>query len=78
MAQMGAGDADLLQRIADETGGKFYTPTNMKRLPEDIALNRRGVTVINQMDLWDMPIVLVMLIGLLGAEWAYRRHRGLA
>jgi uncharacterized membrane protein len=68
----------LLQRIADETGGKFYTPANMKRLPEDIALNRRGVTIINQMDLWDMPIVLVMLIGLLGAEWAYRRHRGLA
>ena len=68
----------LLQRIADETGGKFYTPATMSRLPEDIALNRRGVTVINQMDLWDMPIVLVLLIGLLGGEWAYRRHRGLA
>ena len=68
----------LLQRIADETGGRFYTPATMSRLPEDIALNRRGVTVMNQMDLWDMPVILVMLIGLLGAEWAYRRHRGLA
>ncbi|MGH7637458.1 MAG: hypothetical protein ACREOK_07380 [Gemmatimonadaceae bacterium] len=68
----------LLQRIADETGGKFYTPENMSRLPDDIALNRRGVTVMNQMDLWDMPVILVLLIGLLGAEWAYRRHRGLA
>ena len=68
----------LLQRIADETGGKFYTPATMKTIPEDIALNKRGVVVINQMDLWDMPIVLVALIGLLGAEWAFRRHRGLA
>jgi hypothetical protein len=68
----------LLQRIADETGGKFYTPATMKSIPEDIALNKRGVVVINQMDLWDMPFVLVLLIGLLAAEWAFRRHRGLA
>ena len=68
----------LLQRIADETGGKFYTPATMNQIPEDIALNRRGITVINQLDLWDMPVVLVLLIALLGGEWAYRRHRGLA
>lgn len=68
----------LLQRIADETGGKFYTPATMNRLPEDIALTKRGVTVINQMDLWDMPIILVLLVGLLSAEWTYRRRRGLA
>ncbi|MEX2153679.1 MAG: hypothetical protein WD825_10095 [Gemmatimonadaceae bacterium] len=68
----------LLQRIAEETGGKFYTPATMKTLPEDIALNKRGVTVVSQMDLWDMPVILVLLIGLLGGEWAFRRHRGLA
>ena len=67
----------LLQRIAEETGGKFYTPATMASLPEDIALSRRGVTVMNQMDLWDMPVVLVTLIALLGAEWVYRRRRGL-
>jgi hypothetical protein len=68
----------LMQRIADETGGKFYTPATMATLPDDIALTKRGVTVVNQMDLWDMPVVLVLLVGLLGAEWAFRRHRGLA
>lgn len=68
----------LLQRIADETGGRFYTPGTMQLLPEDIALNKRGVTVMNQMDLWDMPAVLVLLVALLGGEWAYRRQRGLA
>jgi cytochrome c-type biogenesis protein CcmH/NrfF len=34
--------------------------------------------VISQMDLWDMPIILVLLVGLLSAEWTYRRRRGLA
>jgi uncharacterized membrane protein len=68
----------LLQRIADETGGKFYTPATMKTLPEDISMTKRGVTVMNQMDLWDMPVILVLLVLLLGSEWAFRRHRGLA
>jgi hypothetical protein len=68
----------LLQRIANETGGRFYTPATVRTLPEDIALNRRGVTVVNQMDLWDMPAVLMVLVALLSVEWAYRRRRGLA
>jgi len=68
----------LLQRIADETGGRFYTPATMSNLPEDIALTKRGVTVVNQMDLWDMPVILVALVGLLSLEWSYRRRRGLA
>jgi hypothetical protein len=29
-------------------------------------------------DLWDMPIVFLLLAALLGAEWAYRRWQGLA
>ena len=68
----------LLQRVANETGGRFYTPATMHTLPEDIALSKRGVTIINQMDLWDMPAVLVLLVVLLSVEWAYRRRRGLA
>jgi uncharacterized membrane protein len=68
----------LLQRIADETGGKFYTPETMSKLPDDIALTKRGVTVISQLDLWDMPIILLLLVGSLSVEWAYRRRRGLA
>jgi hypothetical protein len=69
--------ASLLQRISRETGGKFYTPATVGSLPEDIALSKRGVTVVNQMDLWDMPFIFLMLIGFICAEWAYRKKRGL-
>ncbi len=69
--------APLLQRIADDTGGRFYTPANAASLPEDITYLGRGVTVIQQKDLWDMPAVLVLLLLLLGSEWVLRRRWGL-
>ena len=37
-----------------------------------------GVTVIEERDLWDMPILLMLLLALIAAEWGYRRMRGLA
>lgn len=68
----------LLERIADETGGRFYTPATVGTLPEDIAMTKRGVTVVRQMDLWDMPVVFLILVALVSAEWGYRKLRGLA
>lgn len=69
--------ASLLKRVADDTGGRFYTPDTASSLPEDITYLGRGVTVIQQKDLWDMPVVLVALVTLIGGEWAFRRRRGL-
>ncbi len=67
----------VLQRIARETGGRFYTAATVGSLPDDVVFTESGVTVREAMDLWDMPIVLIALIGLLGFEWVYRRYRGL-
>jgi hypothetical protein len=64
--------------MAKETGGKFYTPETAGTLADDVALSKHGVTVVNQMDLWDMPVVLFLLLSLIAAEWAYRKARGLA
>jgi uncharacterized membrane protein len=70
--------APLLKRIADETGGKFYRPGHTSTLVEDVAMSKNGVTVVNQMDLWDMPAVFLLLVLLVSAEWGYRKTRGLA
>jgi uncharacterized membrane protein len=70
--------APLLKRIAEETGGRFFTPDNAAGLPEAISYSGRGVTVVEEHDLWDMPVLLLLLIALTGTEWAYRRTRGLA
>jgi uncharacterized membrane protein len=70
--------APLLKRIAEETGGRFFTPDNAASIPEAVSYSGRGVTVVEERELWDMPIVLVALIALIGAEWGFRRSRGLA
>ena len=68
----------LLKRIAEETGGAFFTPANAASLPEAISYSGRGVTVVEERELWDMPALLMLLLGLVGGEWAFRRARGLA
>ncbi len=67
----------LLQRIAEDTGGQFYTPDNVESLPEDITISGGGVTLTEELDLWDMPALFLLMLLLMGAEWGYRRIRGL-
>jgi len=83
----GAGDAEYfdptmheapLRRIADETGGRFYTTATVAGLPEDVSYAGRGVTSVEERELWNMPIILIMLVGLVCAEWGYRRAVGLS
>jgi uncharacterized membrane protein len=70
--------APLLKRIAEETGGRFFTPSNVASLPEAVSYSGRGVTVVEERELWDMPAVLLLLLALVTVEWGYRRARGLA
>jgi uncharacterized membrane protein len=70
--------AQPLQRIAEETGGRFYTANTADGLAEDVRYAGRGVTSIEERELWNMPIILITLMGLVCAEWGYRRLVGLA
>jgi hypothetical protein len=47
-------------------------------LANDLVYSEGGNTVVQRLDLWDMPIVFVVLLALVAGEWAYRRARGLA
>jgi hypothetical protein len=68
----------LLRQVANETGGHYYPLSQAARLAEDVNFTESGVTQRDAHDLWDMPIVFLLLVTLLGAEWFYRRRRGLA
>ncbi len=70
--------APLLKRIAEETGGRFYESSRVAGLPEDVKYSGRGVTTIEERELWDMPGLLILMLGLLITEWTYRRVRELA
>jgi len=70
--------SSLLERIAEDTGGRFYTPDTVSSLPDDVQYVGGGVTVVEEHDLWDMPALLLLLGTLVLGEWGYRRFRGLA
>ena len=68
----------LLERVADETGGQFYTAATVDELPGDIAFADGGTTVTELLDLWDMPIFFLLFVALIGVEWSLRKLRRLA
>jgi len=67
-----------LRRIAEDTGGRFYTPETTAGLAEDVRYAGRGVTSVEERELWNMPIILIALMGIICAEWGYRRAVGLS
>ncbi len=69
--------APLLRRIAEETGGRFYALSDIGRLPSEVGYSGSGITRVESYDLWDMPIIFLLIVGLVGGEWAFRRYRGL-
>ncbi|OFW16219.1 MAG: hypothetical protein A3F70_08805 [Acidobacteria bacterium RIFCSPLOWO2_12_FULL_67_14] len=67
-----------LRRIAEETGGRFYTADEAAGLAEDVRYGGRGVTSVEERELWNMPIILIALMGVVFAEWGYRRAVGMS
>ena len=70
--------APLLRRIAQDTGGRFYTAGNTQALADDLKYSGRGVTSVEERELWHMPVLLLAIAALVCAEWGLRRAWRLA
>ena len=71
-------NSDLLKRLAAETGGKYYTLSNVQSLLDDLTYRKTPYSERVTKDLWDMPINFILIIGLVSAEWFLRKREGLA
>ena len=69
-------DRELLETLARETGGRYYSPGEARRLAREISYSEAGISVRETRDLWDMPAVLLLALGLRSAEWLLRRKWG--
>jgi hypothetical protein len=67
---------ELLQKLAAETGGHYYTPRDARRLPEEISFSEAGITSRETKELWNMPAVFLAILLLRSAEWLLRRRWG--
>lgn len=68
----------LLKRIAEETGGKYYTLNEAGALIDDLIYRESPNSERVVKELWDMPFNFLVLIGLISAEWFLRKRSGLA
>ncbi len=67
---------ELLEKLASETGGRYYKPEDAQKLGKEISYSDAGITVRETRDLWDMPIVFLVLLMLRSVEWLLRRKWG--
>ena len=71
-----AQNREILERLSEQTGGRYWTLDEVDGLPEEVRFSKAGITARETMDLWDMPILFLLLLGLRGGEWLLRRRWG--
>jgi uncharacterized membrane protein len=71
-----AQNRELLEKLAEQTGGKYYRSADADKLLSEISYSEAGITTRETRDLWDMPIVFFAAILLRGSEWLLRRRWG--
>ena len=67
---------DVLEKLAEQTGGRYYTAKDMGKLADQISYSEAGITTRETKDLWDMPIVFLLALMLRSMEWLLRRKWG--
>jgi len=71
----------LLQQLAERSGGMFYRAEQLSGLAQTVVAHpkfKSSMRVRAQaLELWNAPWTLVLLLVLLGAEWALRKRSGM-
>jgi uncharacterized membrane protein len=68
---------DLLDRLASQTGGRYWRPQDLSKLPEEISYSEAGVSSRETREIWNMPAVFLFILLVRSAEWLVRRRRGI-
>src|ERR1700733_16252489 len=68
---------ELLERLATQTGGQYWKPADLGKLAAAIPFSEAGVTMRETKDLWDLPLVFLVLVALRFSEWWLRRKWGI-
>jgi Putative glutamine amidotransferase len=67
---------ELLEKLSEQTGGRYYKPSEASKLTNEISYSEAGITARETRDLWDMPIVFLLALGIKASEWLVRRKWG--
>jgi uncharacterized membrane protein len=67
---------ELLERLATQTGGQYWKPADLGNLPAAIPFSEAGMTTRETKDLWNLPLIFLVLLLLRFTEWWLRRRWG--
>jgi uncharacterized membrane protein len=67
---------ELLEKLSEQTGGRYYKPSEASKLSSEISYSEAGITTRETRDLWDMPVLFLLVLSLRASEWLLRRRWG--
>ena len=67
----------LLEDLATAAGGAYHAPDDAGAIPEALRTRRTSTSIYHAEYLWDLPLLFLLILVLLTAEWFYRRRKGL-
>lgn len=67
-------DFDLLKKMAEVSGGKFYEKDQIGNLANDLDLSAKEEERTREIQLWNYPLLLILMVGCLSIEWAIRKR----
>jgi hypothetical protein len=73
-----SASAEVPRRMARDTGGVVVRPSSLAKALEGFGEGRKVLHERSEVFLWDHWLVLVLLVGLLAAEWILRKKAGLS
>ena len=68
---------ELLERLASQTGGRYWRPDQLSKLSSEIPYSEAGITVRETKELWNMPVIFLVILLLRFSEWLLRRKWGI-
>ena len=68
---------ELLQRLAASTGGRYWRPQQSAALAAAIPYSAAGISAQQLKELWNMPVIFLLLLALRLGEWLLRRRWGI-
>ncbi|MFQ6041559.1 MAG: hypothetical protein ACE5PV_11940 [Candidatus Poribacteria bacterium] len=71
-------NSNLLMNLAQISGGRYYPLEEAHNMVDEIPLIKSGASTMVDKELWDMPLIFLIIILLLAVEWFLRKRRGLA
>ena len=63
-----------LLELAQASGGEYFDLKDAPALPPHIPFSQKEIQVAKEMELWDSPFLMVLVVMLLAVEWTIRKR----